>query len=532
MRCARGAKFPARLDALYVGQILYSRIHNFSQFRDSVDKIFHSYDDFSDEYCNVFEREPDDDLYDCQHHLARHLLQLIESRLNQLRGDPGSDASHEAATLKHAKRQLILPNILAPAYNYGTVDDVPALIDNLCTSNDFGTAYSALQTYARPFSGQDYILKHGKIFTSLALRVANLPVVLGVDIPKDVLDYPIIFQKGVWSKVLGFSAIDASNITPYFVHQDCTKSTILHSLAEDGEDIDSCTLWGGILADIDLNQQDFVGRTALHIAAEQKSTSLVARLIANRADLELTTVFGHTPLHYTASLGCTKACDVLLEAGANANATDVCGGTPIYYAAAHGHETTVKTFLDWPETDLRIDYVPRSCPLYAALVYKQESVALAIMSRTNWKKRVSKCSYLGTALHLAVICDSLKVASMVIKEMGRKANTVVEDMSALSLAIEEGNFKMVQLILAHPDVDAGLVDKWNRTPLHIAAIYGRLEIATALAAREDCQLFKRVGTPPYTSSRIDGMTAYELAMDGKHLKLAEMLSTFMSLSDK
>jgi hypothetical protein len=153
------------------------------------------------------------------------------------------------------------------------------------------------------------------------------------------------------------------------------------------------------------------------------------------------------------------------------------------------------------------------------------------MSQTNWKQKVSTCNYQGTALHLAVSIGSLRVASMIIKEMGCEVN-VMDDTTALSLAVERGNFEMVQLILAHPDVDAGLVDKLGRTPLHIAAIYGRLEIATTLAPRRDSQLFKRIGASRDTPGRRRGRTAYEIAMDRGHVEIAEMLNCFMSWSAK
>lgn len=235
MRCAGGANFPARLDALHPAQIMDARIHKVKQFTSSVDKIFLDYNSSRAVHEKLFKLQSD--ICNSLPRLTRQLFRLIEGRLSQLSGGPGGVASPEVAALKHTKRQLLLPSILTPVDNYGTVADVRTLIDDLCSSNDFGTAYSALQIHAESFSAADYIRRHGGIFTRLSLRVANLPATLGVDIPKDVLDYPIIFQKGVWTQALVFSLSRNFELPPYFVYQDCTGSTILHSLAEAGKDL-------------------------------------------------------------------------------------------------------------------------------------------------------------------------------------------------------------------------------------------------------------------------------------------------------
>jgi len=531
VRGARGANFPARLDAIRVVGILNERIDKLNQFKESTATMFF------DDGCEVADDSIQlaDDVRDCLPRLRSQLSQLIEGRLNQLRGSLGGDASPEVAALRRIKQQLLLPSKLT-TYNWNaTFPDVSTLIDDLCTLNDFGAAYSALQLYPRWLSDKDYVRKHGEIFTNFSLRVASLPDVLGVDIPKDVLDYPILFRNAVWSTVFRapwLTETTASPFPPSFAHQDCTGSTILHNLAEAGCDVGCSHLLDRTLAGIDLNQQDFVGRTALHIAAEQKCTELIARFISKRADLMRETIFGHTPLHYAASLGCTEACELLLKAGADANAKDVSDQVPLSYAAAQGHEATVRLFLDWPTTDLTIDYRLPGCPLRAALEYEHEAVALAIMSQTNWKQKASRCGRKEeTALHLAVSSGSLKVVSMVIKEIGSEVNALDDDQTALVQALERGNFEMVQLILTHPDVDAGLVDTQGQTPLHLAVLLGRLDIATVLAARQDSQLFKRLEKSSFFPRRV-GMTAYELAIDKKQPKIAEMLDCFMSLSAK
>jgi hypothetical protein len=150
------------------------------------------------------------------------------------------------------------------------------------------------------------------------------------------------------------------------------------------------------------------------------------------------------------------------------------------------------------------------------------------MSRIDWKRNVSKVREEGTALNLAVMGGNKKLVGMIMKEMGYEVNAVgVEgDRFALFEAVEQENLGMVQLLLCHPNIDAGMMmSHIGLTSLHLAARNGKLEIVGALGARRDCGLFKK--TRP--SGGGGGDTAYDLAMKHGHMEVGEMLKRFMSM---
>jgi ankyrin repeat protein len=237
-------------------------------------------------------------------------------------------------------------------------------------------------------------------------------------------------------------------------------------------------------------------------------------------------MYGHTPLHYAGSLGNSKICKLLLESGADINSQDIAGGTPLVYAANHERMATIGLLLDWIKPDTAITYYDElRCPLYRPLKHGLEGAALAIMSRMDWKRNVSKVREEGTALHLAVMGGSKRLAGMIMKEMGDEVNLVGGECNRFALfeAVDRGDLGMVQLLLCHPNIDAGMMSHIGLTSLHLAAHDGKLEIAGALGARRDCGLFKK--TKP--SGGGDGDTAYDLAIKHGHMKVGEMLKRFM-----
>lgn len=61
------------------------------------------------------------------------------------------------------------------------------------------------------------------------------------------------------------------------------------------------------------DEQDFLGRTILHIACQKQLDEVVQWLLAEGADPGLVTVHGHSPLHYAAAKGCNRICARLLD---------------------------------------------------------------------------------------------------------------------------------------------------------------------------------------------------------------------------
>jgi len=89
-----------------------------------------------------------------QARLVTQLLQLIRQRLAQLDGIPKHDCSLEIAALKHAKRQLLLPSD-GNTFIFADAGAVKIQVDELCSLDDYGTAFIVLQHHAKKLKWQD-----------------------------------------------------------------------------------------------------------------------------------------------------------------------------------------------------------------------------------------------------------------------------------------------------------------------------------------------------------------------------------------
>jgi ankyrin repeat protein len=94
---------------------------------------------------------------------------------------------------------------------------------------------------------------------------------------------------------------------------------------------------------LDVNQRNSVGETALMFAALQGRLELVDRLIAHRANV---TQDGWNPLHYAATGPEPKVVALLLRKGAPIDARSPNGTTALMMAARHGSEQSVTLLLE------------------------------------------------------------------------------------------------------------------------------------------------------------------------------------------
>jgi hypothetical protein len=93
-----------------------------------------------------------------------------------------------------------------------------------------------------------------------------------------------------------------------------------------------------------INQQDILGRSPLHIACQKGWKTAVDWLLRNGALTGLLTVFDSLPLHYAACNGDSYTCGELLEyrGKSTMNKKDCQGYTPLHYAQINHHAEVVE----------------------------------------------------------------------------------------------------------------------------------------------------------------------------------------------
>ena len=85
--------------------------------------------------------------------------------------------------------------------------------------------------------------------------------------------------------------------------------------------------------------------SAVHWAASQDHTDVVALLAARGADMSAADQSGATALHVTAAAGLGGMVRALVGHGANVSARDLAGNTPLHWASMRGHVEIVNLLL-------------------------------------------------------------------------------------------------------------------------------------------------------------------------------------------
>ncbi|OKL57946.1 hypothetical protein UA08_06878 [Talaromyces atroroseus] len=122
------------------------------------------------------------------------------------------------------------------------------------------------------------------------------------------------------------------------------EDTPLH-IAVRNEDYDAITralLYEGA----EINARDASGKTALHIALEDRNLGLVESLMPFSPDLELRSPNGMTPLHSAVTTGWEQGTRLLLCYNLDINATDADGNTVLHFACSAGYKDVVKLLLE------------------------------------------------------------------------------------------------------------------------------------------------------------------------------------------
>ncbi|XP_028844551.1 ankyrin-3-like isoform X9 [Denticeps clupeoides] len=205
-----------------------------------------------------------------------------------------------------------------------------------------------------------------------------------------------------------------------------------------------------IKSGVDINICNQNGLNALHLASKEGHVEVVAELLKQGADVDAATKKGNTALHIASLAGQSEVVRELVTNGANVNAQSQNGFTPLYMAAQENHLEVVH-FLLQHSSSQSIATEDGFTPLAVALQQGHDQVvSLLLENDTKGKVRLP-------ALHIAARKDDTKSAALLLQN---DHNADVESKMMVNRTTESGF-----------------------TPLHIAAHYGNINVATLLLNR-------------------------------------------------
>ncbi|XP_030234203.1 ankyrin-3 isoform X3 [Gadus morhua] len=233
---------------------------------------------------------------------------------------------------------------------------------------------------------------------------------------------------------------------------------------------------------VEINICNQNGLNALHLASKEGHVEVVAELLKLGANVDAATKKGNTALHIASLAGQTEVVKELVTNGANVNAQSQNGFTPLYMAAQENHLEVVRFLLE-NSASQSIATEDGFTPLAVALQQGHDQVvSLLLENDTKGKVRLP-------ALHIAARKDDTKAAALLLQN---DHNADVESKMVVNRTTESGF-----------------------TPLHIAAHYGNINVATLLLNRGAAVDFMARNdiTPLHVASKRGNSNMVKLLLD-------------------
>ena len=294
-----------------------------------------------------------------------------------------------------------------------------------------------------------------------------------------------------------------------------------------------------LAAGADATAKDFLGRTPLHLAAENwrtENAAVIEALLAAGADVTARDHEGRTPLHVAAENWRTEnaaVVEALLAAGADVTVRDYTGSaTPLHLAAENllrAENIAVVEALLAAGADVTAQDRYGATPLHSANVLRNHAAVMTLLAsgadpaaRGRGLRPVPRIfltpmgpprgEYDQTPLHIAAwysepaVIEALLAAGAEVGARGHIGET------ALHFAARNNEPAVVETLLA-AGAEVGARDRAGATALHFAARYNEPAVVEMLLAAG-----AEVGARDHT-----GETALHFAAGNENAAVAEML---------
>lgn len=203
--------------------------------------------------------------------------------------------------------------------------------------------------------------------------------------------------------------------------------------------------------EVDVNQHDRVGKTALMLAAVHGDVGLAERLLELGARVDQRNRSGGTALMYAAQYGQVDTARVLLAAGSVVNLQAAKGWTALMIAVLKGREAMVDLLLA-DGADPNVQDMLGWTPLMRAIEANHVSVARKLLAESDTE--VNKTDMNGTtALHVAATFGRANVAELLLALGADSRAQDAKGRTPLMLAEHARHDEVVRLLEGHTAPD-------------------------------------------------------------------------------
>ncbi|XP_061646353.1 ankyrin-3-like isoform X31 [Phyllopteryx taeniolatus] len=263
---------------------------------------------------------------------------------------------------------------------------------------------------------------------------------------------------------------------------------------------------------VEINICNQNGLNALHLASKEGHVEVVAELLKLSAAVDAATKKGNTALHIASLAGQTEVVKELVTYGANVNAQSQNGFTPLYMAAQENHLEVVRFLLE-NSSSQSMATEDGFTPLAVALQQGHDQVvSLLLENDTKGKVRLP-------ALHIAARKDDTKAAALLLQndhnadvESKMMNRTTESGFTPLHIAAHYGNINVATLLL-NRGAAVDFMARNDITPLHVASKRGNSNMVKLLLDR---------GSKIDAKTK-DGLTPLHCGARSGHAQVVEIL---------
>ena len=257
--------------------------------------------------------------------------------------------------------------------------------------------------------------------------------------------------------------------------KDDYSDTPLHEAALNGKEEVALCLINELGCDHGVRGQ--LGRSVLHSACEGGNVSLVQALMhEHKADINVLDDNGNTPLHVAAFLGKKEVALCLIgEFHCDPNVSGEHGRSLLHSACRGGNVALVQALIRDYNADVNALDDQNKTPLDIAASEGKKDVALCLINDFGCDPNV----------RYPMISASLQKHSHDFVSGGLKVVRGDFFKSVLHSA-SRGGSSLVQALIREHDADVNVRDEVDDTPLHVAAVEGKIEVTSSLISEFGC----------------------------------------------